>query len=83
MQLGMDGRSRPVTVHAEARRLAAGLIGLDSDDVAICSCSSEAYNLAALALCSRAGEEAVVTDLDSPASVPPFLQQACPARVGT
>lgn len=38
------------TVHAEARRLTAGLIGLDPDDVAICSYSSEAYNLAALAL---------------------------------
>lgn len=80
-QSGMDGRIAHAQVHAEARRLAAGLIGLDPDDVAICSCSSEAYNLAALALRLQAGDEVVVTDLDFPASVTPFLQQACPARV--
>ncbi len=80
-QLGMDGRIPHTLVHAEARRLAAALIGLDPDDVAICSCSSEAYNLAALALGLHDGDEVVVSDLDFPASVTPFLQEACPARV--
>ena len=80
-QLGMDGRLRHAAVHTEARRLAAELIGLDTDDVAICSCSSEAFNLASLALGLRDGDEVVVTDLDFPASVTPFLQDRCPATV--
>lgn len=80
-RLGMDGRTRHAEVHAAARRLAADSIGLAPDDVAICSCSSEAYNLAALALRVRDGDEVIVTDLDFPASVTPFLQQACPAEV--
>jgi len=79
--LGMDGRLRHAEVHTRARTLAAAMIGLDADDVAICSCSSEAFNLAALALRLRDGDEVVVTDLDFPASVTPFLQQACPAEV--
>lgn len=80
-QLGMDGRLRHAAVHAEARRLAATLVGLEADDVAICSCSSEAFNLASLALGLREGDEVVVTDLDFPASVTPFLQNVCPAAV--
>ena len=80
-QLGMDGRLRHAAVHAEARRLAAEMIGLDTDDVAICSCSSEAFNLASLALGLRDGDEVVVTDLDCPSSVTPFLQDRCPATV--
>ncbi|RLS51162.1 MAG: aminotransferase class V-fold PLP-dependent enzyme [Planctomycetota bacterium] len=80
-RLGMDGRLRHATVHAEARRLAAALVGLEADDVAICSCSSEAFNLASLALGLRDGDEVVITDLDFPASVTPFLQGACPAAV--
>lgn len=80
-QLGMDGRLRHAEVHADARRLGAELIGLEADDVAICSCSSEAFNLAALALRLLPGDEVVVTDLDFPSSVTPFLQASCPATV--
>jgi len=80
-QLGMDGRLLHAAVHADARRLAAAMVGLEADDVAICSCSSEAYNLASLALGLRAGDEVVVTDLDFPSSVTPFLQGSCPATV--
>lgn len=80
-QLGMDGRLAHAEVHARARGLAAALLGLSADDVAICSCSSEAFNLATLALRLREGDEVVVTDLDFPASVTPFLQRACPAEV--
>lgn len=80
-QLGMDGRLRHAEVHADARRLGAELIGLEADDVAICSCSSEAFNLAALALRLLPGDEVVVTDLDFPSSVTPFLQSSCPATV--
>jgi selenocysteine lyase/cysteine desulfurase len=79
--LGMDGRLRHAEVHARARAAAAAMIGLDADDVAICSCSSEAFNLAALALRLADGDEVVVSDLDFPSSVTPFLQAACPAAV--
>ena len=80
-QLGMDGRLRHAAIHVEARRLAAAMIGLETDDVAICSCSSEAFQLAALALRLADGDEVIVTDLDFPSSVTPFLQDACPAVV--
>jgi len=80
-QLGMDGRLRHAEVHTAARRLAAAMIGLETDDVAICSCSSEAFNLAAMALGPEPGDDIVVTDLDFPASVTPFLQARCPAEV--
>lgn len=52
-----------------------------ASEVAICSCSSEAYNLAALALQLRPGDEVVVNDLDFPAGVTPWLQPSCPATV--
>lgn len=80
-RLGMDGRLLHAEVHADARRLAADLISLEADEVAICSCSSEAFNLAALALRLTDGDEVIVTDLDFPASVTPFLQGSCPATV--
>lgn len=79
--LGMDGRLEHAKVHARARAAAAAMIGLEADDVAICSCSSEAFNLAALALRLADGDEVVVSDLDFPSSVTPFLQAACPAEV--
>ncbi len=80
-QMGMDGRLCHAAEHAEARRLAAGLLGLAPDDVAICSCSSEAFNLASLALGLEAGDEVVVSDLDFPSSVTPWLQRSSPAEV--
>lgn len=78
-QLGMDGRPRHFAQWEEARRLAAGLIGLSADEVALCSCSSEAYNLAAMALRLRPGDEVVINDLDFPAGATPWLQADCPA----
>jgi len=80
-QLGMDGRERHAAVHAETRALVAGFYGLSADDVAICSCSSEAFNLAALALKLRDGDEVIVNDLDFPAGATPWLQDSSPATV--
>jgi selenocysteine lyase/cysteine desulfurase len=80
-QLGMDGRPLHFAQWEQARSLAAGLLGLSSDEVAICSCSSEAYNLAALALRLRPGDEVVINDLDFPAGATPWLQADCPASV--
>lgn len=80
-QMGMDGRKPHFEQWQQARKLAGGLLGLTEDEVGICSCSSEAYNLAALALNLQEGDEVVVSDLDFPAGATPWLQPSCPATV--
>jgi len=80
-QLGMDGREPHFRAWEEARALTATFFGLGADEVGICSCSSEAYNLAAQALRLREGDEVVINDLDFPAGATPWLQQGCPASV--
>jgi len=79
--LGMDGRKRHEAQWQTAREQTARAFGLSVDEVAICSCSSEAYNLAALALQLRVGDEVVINDLDFPAGATPWLQPTCPATV--
>jgi len=80
-QLGMDGRERHYAQWDAARELVARFYGLTADEVSICSCSSEAYNLAALALRLRPGDEVIIDDLDFPAGTTPWLQDVCPATV--
>src|SRR5262245_20091505 len=63
-QLGMDGRKPHAARWEEVKTLAAEFFGLTPSEVGICSCSSEAYNLAALALRLRDRDEVVVNDLD-------------------
>jgi selenocysteine lyase/cysteine desulfurase len=78
-QLGMDGRDRHFAQWNAAKGLVAEFFGLTADEVSLCSCSSEAYNLAALALGLREGDEVVINDLDFPAGATPWLQPSCPA----
>lgn len=80
-QLGMDGRVPHAAQWEAAKALTAEFFGLTAAEIGICSCSSEAYNLAALALQLKPGDEVVCTDLDFPASSTPWLQPACPATV--
>jgi selenocysteine lyase/cysteine desulfurase len=80
-QLGMDGRDRHFRQWERAKQLAASFYGLSSPEVSICSSSSEAFNLAALALRLREGDEVVINDLDFPAGATPWLQASCPATV--
>jgi selenocysteine lyase/cysteine desulfurase len=80
-QLGMDGRQRHAVHWQGARDVVAEFFGLTADEVSICSCTSEAYNLAALALRLRDGDEVVINDLDFPAGATPWLQADNPARV--
>src|SRR5262245_52223515 len=80
-QLGMDGRDRHFARLEAAKALVAEFYGLTPSEVAICSCASEAFNLAALALRLREGDEVVINDLDFPAGATPWLQQGCPASV--
>jgi len=79
--LGMDGRELHDAQRREAVRQTAIAFGLGEQDVGICSCSSEAFNLAALALQATAQDEIVINDLDFPAAATPWLQPSCPAAV--
>src|SRR3954471_2095612 len=80
-ELGMDGRPLHAAQWEATKVLVAEFYGLSPAEIGICSCSSEAYNLAALALRLTPGDEVVINDLDFPAGATPWLQQACPATV--
>ena len=57
------------------------MIGLATEEVSFCSCSSEAYNLLANALDLKQEHEVVITDLDFPAGATPWLNAATPPTV--
>ncbi len=80
-QLGMDGREQHAAQRRAVQELTAQLYGLSADEIGICSCSSEAYNLAALALKLKPGDEVIVNELDFPSGVTPWLQAGSPATV--
>jgi cysteine desulfurase/selenocysteine lyase len=79
-QLGMDGREPHFAQWEAAKALIAEFYGLSAAEVSICSCSSEAYNLAAMALRLKDGDEVVINELDFPAGATPWLQPDCPAQ---
>lgn len=79
--LGMDGRDFHFKQWDAAKGLVGKSFGLSADEVSICSCSSEAFNLAAMALRLREGEEVIINDLDFPAGATPWLQNGCSATV--
>jgi len=79
--LGMDGRPLHEAQWLGVREEAARAFGLAAEDIGICSCSSEAYNLAALALNLQQGDEVIINDLDFPSGATPWLQPSCPATV--
>ncbi|MBX3011345.1 MAG: aminotransferase class V-fold PLP-dependent enzyme [Caldilineaceae bacterium] len=80
-QRGMDGRVAHAAQREAVMTLTAQLYGLSAEEIGICSCSSEAYNLAALALQLQPGDEVIINDLDFPAGATPWLQPNCPATV--
>lgn len=80
-QQGMDGRLAHAAQYDALKALTAEFYGLTPDEIGICSCSSEAYNLAALALRLAPGDEVVINDLDFPAGVTPWLAPSSPATV--
>ncbi|MCC6456563.1 MAG: aminotransferase class V-fold PLP-dependent enzyme [Caldilineaceae bacterium] len=80
-QLGMDGREHHAAQYESVKALTAQLYGLSRDEIGICSCTSEAYNLASLALQLQPGDEVVINELDFPAGATPWLQPSSPATV--
>jgi len=82
-ELGMEGRKLHGEQWERTKALAAEFYTLSAGEIGICSCSSEAYNLAAMALRLRPGDEVVINDLDFPAGATPWLQEGCPAMVKT
>jgi len=79
--LGMDGRKLHEAQWGAARETVAKAYGLTADEIGLCSCSSEAYNLARIALNLREGDEVVVNDLDFPSGPTPWIQPSCAATV--
>ena len=80
-QMGMDGRDFHFKKWETAKKEIAGFFGLTPEEVSMCSCSSEAYNLAAGALQLKEGDEVIINDLDFPAGATPWLASGCPAEV--
>jgi selenocysteine lyase/cysteine desulfurase len=79
--LGMRGRVPHFAAVEACREISAKLVGLKTEEVSFCSCSSEAYNLLAGALNLGPDDEVVVSDLDFPAGATPWLRAARPPRV--
>src|SRR6266481_5198121 len=73
---GMKGRDAHFAQVEACRDVSARMVGLQTAEVSFCSCSSEAYNLLASALQLGGNDEVVVTDLDFPAGVTPWLRAA-------
>ena len=73
---GMKGRDGHFAQVEACREVSARMLGLQTSEVSFCSCSSEAYNLLASALQLGASDEVVVSDLDFPAGVTPWLRAA-------
>src|SRR5471032_2073320 len=71
---GMKGRDGHFAQVEACREVSARMLGLQTSEVSFCSCSSEAYNLLASALLLGEDDEVVVTDLDFPAGVTPWLR---------
>lgn len=71
--LGMDGRLLHQEQWSQAKEKIGNFLGFASDDIGICSCSSEAYNLVFTALNLKPGDEVVVNDLDFPSGITPWI----------
>lgn len=80
-QRGWDGRDAHFAEWNAVRELVGEAFGLSAVEVSLCSCSSEAFNLAAMALRVQDRDEVVINDLDFPSGATPWLQAGCPAKV--
>ncbi|CAB4340041.1 unannotated protein [freshwater metagenome] len=79
--LGMDGRLLHQEQWRQVKSKFSQFLNLQSDDIGICSCSSEAYNLAFAALRLKDGDEVVINDLDFPSGSTPWMSDSSRAVV--
>ena len=70
---GTPGRKRHFEKEAEARELAARLLRTPVDNIAFAPSASDALNTLASSLDLRPGDEIIVTDLEFPSNVLPWL----------
>jgi selenocysteine lyase/cysteine desulfurase len=80
-QLGSAGRPLHMQEWNAVRALTGHFFGLTAEEIGVCSCSSEAFDLAALALRLQPGDEVIVNELDFPSGRTPWLQEGSPATV--
>src|SRR4051812_48209517 len=71
---GMNGRDGHFAQVEECREVSARFLGLQPAEVSFCSCSWGGYTLLASAVQLGADDEGIVTDLDFPAGVTPWLR---------
>lgn len=79
--MGMRGRDFHFPELEKCRDVAVDLLEKKPNEVAFCSCTSEAYNLLCSALELRHEDEVVITDLDFPAGATPWLRSAAQPSV--
>jgi selenocysteine lyase/cysteine desulfurase len=70
---GTPGRKKHFEKEAEARQMAATLLGTTLNNVAFAPSASDALNLLALSMDLHPGDEIVITDLEFPSNVLPWL----------
>ena len=78
--LGMDGREAHFAQLDDLKTNIGQMYALSKEDTAVCSCSSEAYNLLASAMNFKIGDEVIINDLDFPSGITPWLLDSCPAK---
>lgn len=78
-QLGMDGRDLHFAQLNQLKERVGQMYGMAAEQTAVCSCSSEAFNMLSLALNLKQGDEIIINDLDFPAGATPWLLESCPA----
>jgi cysteine desulfurase / selenocysteine lyase len=71
---GTPGRRRFHAIEAEALRLVARLLGTESGNVAFLASASDALSLLALSIEWKPGDQVVISDLEFPSNVLPWLR---------
>ena len=72
---GLPGRHRQLAIHDRARERAAGLLGVNKDEVAFIPSTSDGVNMVAQTIDFKPGDNVVVETIEFPSDVYPWLLQ--------